>query len=139
MVSWQLFFCPIFFTANIFFGPKIFSAQIFFGQFFFSQIFFSQIFFRPVFFLKTYSFLNLPFLLFVPVTIKVIREKSRGGRFLWNKNWDLGWIWASSATFEAGFFIFPWAKKNFKKHFRRWKHFWHRIKLKKCCFFFLKS
>ena len=26
---------------------------------------------------------------------KVIREKSRSGRFLWNRNWDLGWIWAS--------------------------------------------
>ena len=37
---------------------------------------------------------------------KVIIEKSRGGRFLWNRNWDLGWIWAGSATFEAGFFMF---------------------------------
>ena len=45
--------------------------------------------------------------------IKVIREKSRGGRFLWNRNWDLGWIWAGSATFEAGFFMFSWAKKFF--------------------------
>ena len=27
-------------------------------------------------------------------SIKVIIEKSRGGRFLWNWNWDLGWIWA---------------------------------------------
>ena len=45
---------------------------------------------------------------------KVIREKSRGGRFLWNKNWDLGWIWAGSATFEAGFFMFSWAKKILK-------------------------
>ena len=26
--------------------------------------------------------------------IKVIIEKSHGGRFLWNRNWDLGWIWA---------------------------------------------
>ena len=25
---------------------------------------------------------------------KVIIEKSRGGRFLWNSNWDLGSIWA---------------------------------------------
>ena len=25
---------------------------------------------------------------------KVIIEKSRGGRFLWNRNWDLVWIWA---------------------------------------------
>ena len=41
---------------------------------------------------------------------KVIREKSCGGRFLWNKNWDLGWIWAGSATFEAGFLMFLWAK-----------------------------
>ena len=45
---------------------------------------------------------------------KVIREKSHGGRFLWNKNWDLGWIWAGSATFEAGFLMFSWAKKIFK-------------------------
>ena len=44
--------------------------------------------------------------------IKVIWEKSRGGKFLWNKNWDLGWIWAGSATFEAGFSMFSWAKKN---------------------------
>ena len=26
--------------------------------------------------------------------VKVIIEKSRGGRFLWNKNWDLGWSWS---------------------------------------------
>ena len=32
-------------------------------------------------------------------TPKVIIEKSRGGRFLWNRNWDLGWIW-------TGFFMF---------------------------------
>ena len=38
----------------------------------------------------------------------------RGGRFLWNRNWDLGWIWAGSATFEASFFMFSWAKKNSK-------------------------
>ena len=25
---------------------------------------------------------------------KVILEKSRGRRFLWNRNWDLDWIWA---------------------------------------------
>ena len=25
---------------------------------------------------------------------KVIIENSRGGRFLWNRNLDLGWIWA---------------------------------------------
>ena len=24
---------------------------------------------------------------------KVITEKSLGGIFLWNKNWNLGWIW----------------------------------------------
>ena len=28
------------------------------------------------------------------VVVKVIIEKSRGGRFLWNRNWDLGRIWA---------------------------------------------
>ena len=43
---------------------------------------------------------------------KVIIEKPRGGRFLWIRNWDLGWIWAGSATIEAGFFIFSWAKKH---------------------------
>ena len=26
---------------------------------------------------------------------KVIIDKSRGGRFLWSRNWDLGWIWAN--------------------------------------------
>ena len=29
------------------------------------------------------------------LTTKVIIEKSCGGRFSWNRNWDLGWIWAS--------------------------------------------
>ena len=33
------------------------------------------------------------------VTSKVIIEKSRGGRFLWNRNRDLGWIWAKWPTF----------------------------------------
>ena len=54
--------------------------------------------------------------------IKFIIEKSRGGRFFWNRNWDLGWIWAGWhywkiiilgrlwATFEAVFFMFCWAK-----------------------------
>ena len=28
-------------------------------------------------------------------TGKVIIEKSSGGRFLWNRNLDLGWIWAN--------------------------------------------
>ena len=27
---------------------------------------------------------------------------------------DLGWIWAGLATFEDGFFMFSWAKKNQK-------------------------
>jgi hypothetical protein len=26
----------------------------------------------------------------------------------------LGWIWAGLATFEAGFFMFLWAKRNLK-------------------------
>ena len=43
---------------------------------------------------------------------KVTIEKSRGGRFSLNRNWDLGWIWASLATFD----------------------FWHRMKLKKYFF-----
>ena len=42
----------------------------------------------------------------------VIIHKSRSEQFLWNRNWDLGWIWASLATFEAGFFMFSWGKKN---------------------------
>ena len=37
------------------------------------------------------------------------------GRFLWNRNWDLGWIWAGLATFEASFFMFSWAKFFFLK------------------------
>ena len=45
---------------------------------------------------------------YCPIRGKVIREKSRGGRFLWNRNCVLGWIWAGSATFEAGFFKFSW-------------------------------
>ena len=69
---------------------------------------------------------------------KVIIEKSCSGRFLWNTNWDLGWIWAGSATLEAGFFMFSWAKKIFKKQFRRGKHFWDRMKIKNI-FFFLKK
>ena len=52
------------------------------------------------------------------VSAKVIIGKSRGGRFLWNRNWDLGWIWAGWATFEAGFFKFSWAKTNFKKQIK---------------------
>ena len=48
------------------------------------------------------------------VKSKDIIEKSRGGRFLWNRNWDLGWIWAGLATFEAVFFMFSWEKKVFK-------------------------
>ena len=28
------------------------------------------------------------------VVPKVIIEKSLSGKFLWNRNWDLGWIWA---------------------------------------------
>ena len=32
-------------------------------------------------------------------TGKVIIEKSSGGRFLWNRNLDLGWIWAKWSTF----------------------------------------
>jgi hypothetical protein len=41
---------------------------------------------------------------------KVIIEKSRGGRLLWNRNW----IWAGLATFQASFFMFSWAKFFFK-------------------------
>ena len=74
------------------------------------------------------------------IVSKVIIEKLRGGRFLWNRNWDLGWIWAGLATFEASFFMFSRAKKELLKilHCRQWKHFWHRMKLKKI-FFFLKK
>ena len=59
---------------------------------------------------------------------KVIIEKFCSGRFLWNRNWDLGWIWAgwhyrkkhfgwSWATFDVGFFKFSWAKVKLKKIF----------------------
>ena len=33
------------------------------------------------------------------VASKVIIEKSCDGRFLWNRNWDLGWIWAKWPIF----------------------------------------
>ena len=33
------------------------------------------------------------------------------------------------------FHVFMSKKKKFKKHFRRWKHFWHRMKLRKIFFF----
>ena len=29
------------------------------------------------------------------VLCKVIKHKSLGEQFLWNRNWDLGWFWAS--------------------------------------------
>ena len=42
--------------------------------------------------------LMVPFIGLVGLTnvvrTKVIIEKSRGGRFLWNRNCNLGWIWA---------------------------------------------
>ena len=51
------------------------------------------------------------------IAIKAKIEKSRSGKFLWNRNWDLGWLailkkklgqlWA---IFEASFFMFSWAK-----------------------------
>ena len=41
------------------------------------------------------------------------REVARWEIF-WNRNWDLGWIWAGLATFEADFFMFSWARKSFK-------------------------
>ena len=53
---------------------------------------------------------------------KVIIGKSRGGRFLWIRNWDLGWIWADWQYWKKGsgtilsnfwgcFFMFSGAKK----------------------------
>ena len=36
-----------------------------------------------------------------PSAGKVIIEKSRGGRFLWNRNWDLGWM----ANFPAFIYL----------------------------------
>ena len=33
---------------------------------------------------------------------KVIIEKSRCGRCLWNRNWDLGWIWADWQYWKKG-------------------------------------
>ena len=58
---------------------------------------------------------------------KVIIEKSRCGRFLWNRNWDLDWIWANWqywkkclvrlwATFE-GFFFHVFRGKKMSKNF----------------------
>ena len=61
--------------------------------------------------------------------IKVIIEKSRVGRFLWNRNWELGWIcadwqyWKKKglgrlwATFEGGFSCFQGQKKWYLKIF----------------------
>ena len=72
--------------------------------------------------------------------IKVI-EKSLGGRFFWNRNWDLGWIWAgwhywkkTLADYEQllrpVFFIFSWTKKN-QKHCGVPTKNMHKMKLKK--------
>ena len=33
---------------------------------------------------------------------KVIIEKSRGGIFSWNRDWDLGWIWADWQYWKKG-------------------------------------
>ena len=65
---------------------------------------------------------------------KVIIEKSRGGRFLWNRA-GFGPVWQLLRPF---FYVFM-GKKKFKKHCRWRKHFWHRMKFKKYFFFFLKS
>ena len=35
--------------------------------------------------------------------IKVIIKKSRGGRFLWKRNWYLGWIWAGWNYWKKNF------------------------------------
>ena len=43
--------------------------------------------------------MGVSWVMFACITGKVIIEKSRGGRFLWNRNWDLGWIWAEWPTF----------------------------------------
>ena len=59
---------------------------------------------------------------FVAYSGKVIIEKFRGGRSLWNKIWVLGQLAALEkkglgrlwATFEGGFFMFSGAKKNVK-------------------------
>ena len=82
---------------------------------------------------------------------KVIIEKSRGGRFLWNKYWDLGWIWAGWHCWKKGFGLimsnfWGWfklssgAKKNifFQKHCNIRNKKLHKIKLKKQ-FCFLKG
>ena len=58
------------------------------------------------------------------MAIKIVKEKSHGGRFLWNRRWDLGWIWANwhyrkkiknyadyEHNLEAVFFMFSLAKK----------------------------
>ena len=68
---------------------------------------------------------------------KPIIEKSHGGRFLWNRNWDLGWIWARLATFEARFFMWSWARKLFKNIVDSEKIF--GIECSYYYFFFLKS
>ena len=59
-------------------------------------------------------------IMYVPCITKVIIEKSCGGRFLWNRNWDLGWILAKWPTFLS--FI---ASKSFDlwNHYIPQKHF----------------
>ena len=60
---------------------------------------------------------------------KVIIEKSRGGRFFWNRNWDLGWIWADWEY---------WKKKDLGRLFKNivsvYTKKFHKMKSKKIWF-----
>ena len=82
--------------------------------------------------------------------IKVIIEKSRGGRLLWNRNWDCCWSWASwqywkkekiwadyEQILRPGFNV-SWAKKlrniwnkntiaSALKSCIKWSYFWPRF------------
>jgi len=91
-------------------------------------------------------FYSRPTIVVLYCTFKFITEKYRGGRFLWNRNWDLGWFallkkktfgLIMSTTFESGYFKFLWAKKkNINCSIRTRKL--HKLKLKKI-FFFLNN
>ena len=61
----------------------------------------------------------------VPPLFKVIIEKSHGGRFLWNRNWDLGWIWAECRDISPVSNMILWIFL--------WIFAWFYPKISACC------